>query len=310
MYDVIIIGAGPAGLTAALYASRSNLKTLILERGIYGGLMQQTDEIENYPAFKMIKGPELSQLMYEQAVSFGATYAYGDVKSIEVDGHKKIVKTSNGVFEAYSVILATGANPKKLGIKGEEELGGRGVSYCAICDGAFFRNKEIVVIGGGDSAVEEANFLTKYASKVTILHRRDSFRAQAILQERVFSNPKINIKYNVETLEILGENGKVSGVSYLNKENMVEEIIACEGAFIYVGMKPNTDPFRDLPVLNEEGYVQTIAGLETAVSGIFVAGDMREKRLRQIITAAGDGSEAAIQAHHYIEKTQQKNILN
>lgn len=304
MYDVIIIGGGPAGLTAALYASRSNLRTLILERGIYGGLMQQTDEIENYPAFKMIKGPELSQLMYEQAVSFGATYAYGDVKSIDIEGDKKIVRTNNGIFEALSVILATGANPKKLGIQGEEELVGRGVSYCAICDGAFFRNKEIVVIGGGDSAVEEANFLTKYANKVTILHRRDSFRAQAILQERAFANPKIDVKYNVEALEILGEGGKVSGVSYLNRKSLSKETISCEGVFIYVGMKPNTDPFKDLPILNEEGYVQTVAGLATAVSGIFVAGDMRDKKLRQIITAAGDGSEAAIQAQHYIEKNQ------
>lgn len=301
MYDVIIIGAGPAGLTAALYASRSNLKTLILERGIYGGLMQQTDEIENYPAFKMIKGPELSQLMYDQAISFGATYSYGDVKSIEDKGKTKVVTTSSGTFESYSVILATGANPKKLGVKGEVELSGRGVSYCAICDGAFFRNKELVVIGGGDSAVEEANFLTKYASKVTILHRRDSFRAQAIIQERAFANPKIEIKYNVDVTEILGDNGKVEGVSYFNRNTNEQEVISCQGAFIYVGMKPNTEPFADLSILNEEGYVKTHNNLETSVSGIFVAGDMREKKLRQIITAAGDGSEAAIQAQHYVE---------
>lgn len=302
MYDVIIIGAGPAGLTAALYASRSNLKTLILERGIYGGLMQQTDEIENYPAFKMIKGPDLSQLMYEQAISFGATYAYGDVKSVKVEGAHKIVETSTGTFQTYSVILATGANPKKLGVIGEEELAGRGVSYCAICDGAFFREKELVVIGGGDSAVEEANFLTKYASKVTILHRSNKFRAQAVLQERTFANPKINVKYNVEVHEIHGEDGKVSGVSYLNKENESVESISCEGVFIYVGMKPNTEPFASLPILNTDGYVKTIDGLETAISGVFVAGDMREKTLRQIITAAGDGSLVAIQAQHYIEQ--------
>lgn len=301
MYDLIIIGAGPAGLTAAIYAARSNMRTLILERGIYGGLMQSTDEIENYPSYKMIKGSELSQLMYDQAISLGAEYKYGNVISITEEGNIKKVKTSGGEFEAYSIIIATGANPRKLGVKGEEELSGRGVSYCAVCDGAFFKKKELVVIGGGDSAVEEANFLTKYASKVTVVHRKGTFRAQPILQQRLFDNEKVDVVLNSEVKEIKGENNKVVGVEVYNNQTEETTFLPCDGVFIYVGMNPNTEVFKELPILNEQGYLVTDEAMQTSMKGVFGAGDVRDKFLRQIITATGDGSIAAMRAQHYVE---------
>lgn len=201
-YDVIIIGAGPAGMTAALYASRANLSVLLLDRGIYGGQMNNTAAIENYPGFKSVLGPDLAKDMYESATQFGAEYAYGSVESVEDQGDIKIVKTDSDTFETKAIVIGTGSEYRKLGVPGEDTYGGRGVSYCAVCDGAFFRNKHVVVIGGGDSAIEEGSYLTQLADKVTVIHRRDQLRAQQILQDRAFANPKMEFVWNSNVTEM------------------------------------------------------------------------------------------------------------
>lgn len=301
IYDVVIIGAGPAGMTAAVYASRANLKTVMIERGIPGGQMANTEEIENFPGFETILGPELSNKMFEHAKKFGAEYMYGDVKDVKINGKEKIVVLGSKEIHTKTVIITTGAKHKELNVKGEKELSGRGVSYCAVCDGAFFKNKELVVVGGGDSAVEEALYLTKFASKVTIIHRRDQLRAQKIIQDRAFNNEKINFIWNAEIQSISGES-KVESVTY--KLTDTDEIVnfKTDGVFIYVGMNPITEPFKNLGITNESGYILTNDKMETMVDGVFAAGDVREKELRQIVTATGDGSIAAQNAYHYIEK--------
>jgi len=302
IYDVIIIGAGPAGMTAAVYTSRANLTTLMIERGIPGGQMANTEEIENYPGFDHILGPDLSTKMFEHAKKFGAEYAYGDVKGI-VDGDEyKTVTAGSKEYKARAVILTTGAEYKKMGIPGETELGGRGVSYCAVCDGAFFKQKNLVVVGGGDSAVEEGVYLTRFADKVTIVHRRDELRAQKILQDRAFANDKIDFIWSHTVKEIKGENGKVSGVTLVSTIDGTETDKDIDGVFIYIGMLPLTKPFANLDILNDEGYVVTNEQMETSVPGIYAAGDLRDKTLRQVVTATGDGSIAAQAAQHYIEE--------
>ncbi len=300
IYDVVIVGAGPAGMTAAVYASRANLSTLMLERGMPGGQMANTEEVENFPGFDYITGPELSNKMFEHSQKFGAEYKYADIKNVEVDGDIKIIKTSSDDILARTLIIATGAEHKKIGIPGEEELAGRGVSYCAICDGAFFKEKHLVVIGGGDSAVEEGMFLTKFASKVTIVHRRDTLRAQEILQDRAFNNEKIDFIWNTEIESINGE-GKVSSVTLRNNESDETYDFEADGVFIYIGMKPLTAPFKDLGILTEDGYVDSNDEMETSQKGVFAAGDVRVKTLRQIVTATGDGSIAAQNAYEYLE---------
>ncbi|EIT87021.1 thioredoxin reductase [Fictibacillus macauensis ZFHKF-1] len=306
IYDVVIIGAGPAGMTAAVYTSRANLSTLMLERGIPGGQMANTEDVENYPGFESILGPELSNKMFEHAKKFGAEYAYGDVKEIiDGDAYKTIV-AGGKEYKARSIIIGTGAEYKKLGVPGEMELGGRGVSYCAVCDGAFFKNKELVVIGGGDSAVEEGVYLTRFASKVTIIHRRDTLRAQPILQQRAFDHEKVDFIWNTTVKEIHGENNKVSGVTLVDTATGEEREFKTDGVFIYVGMLPLNGAFLNLGITNEAGYVETNALMETKVPGIFAAGDVREKTLRQIVTATGDGSIAAQSAQHYVEELKER----
>jgi thioredoxin reductase (NADPH) len=305
MYDVIIAGAGPAGMSAAVYASRANLSTVMIERGIPGGQMANTEEIENYPGYDHILGPELSNKMFEHAQKFGAEYQYGEIQAVEDHGDYKLVKTSNGDVKGRSLIIATGASPRKLGIPGEDKFTGRGVSWCAVCDGAFFKNKELVVIGGGDSAVEEAVYLTRFASKVTIIHRRDEFRAQKILQKRAFENPKIEIIWNTVVKEVLGEN-KVSGVVLEDVKTGETRQFPCDGVFIYVGMDPLSAPFKSLGITNENGYIPTDDQMRTRVPGIFAAGDVREKTLRQVVTATNDGSIAAISAQHYVENLEEQ----
>ncbi|AJO23898.1 thioredoxin-disulfide reductase [Weizmannia coagulans] len=305
IYDVIIIGAGPAGMTAAVYASRSDLKTLMIERGVPGGQMVNTEEVENYPGYESILGPELSNKMFEHAKKFGAEYAYGDIKGIEIDGDYKIVKAGAKAYKALAVIIATGAQYKKLGVKGENELGGRGVSYCAVCDGAFFKGKDLVVVGGGDSAVEEGNYLTRFANKVTIVHRRDQLRAQKILQDRAFKNEKIDFIWNHTVKEIHEENGKVGSVTLVSTVDGSEKPFKTDGVFIYIGMVPLTKPFENLGITNEAGYILTNEEMETKIPGIFAAGDVREKTLRQIVTATGDGSIAAQNAQHYVEEVKE-----
>ncbi|WP_345242451.1 thioredoxin-disulfide reductase [Pontibacillus salipaludis] len=301
IYDVIIAGAGPAGMTAAVYTSRANLNTLMIERGIPGGQMANTEEVENYPGYEHILGPDLSNKMFDHAKKFGAEYAYGDIKEI-VDGKEyKTVKAGNKEYKARSIIIGTGAQYKALGVPGESELGGRGVSYCAVCDGAFFKNKELVVVGGGDSAVEEGVYLTRFASKVTIVHRRESLRAQQILQQRAYDNEKIDFIWDTEVTKINDENGKVGSVSLVNNKTGEEYDKPIDGVFIYIGMIPLSKPFESIGITNENGYIETNEKMETKVPGIFAAGDIREKELRQIVTATGDGSIAAQSAQHYIE---------
>ncbi|MFC5558685.1 thioredoxin-disulfide reductase [Ureibacillus thermophilus] len=310
IYDVVIIGAGPAGMTAAVYTSRANLSTLMLERGIPGGQMANTEEIENYPGFETILGPELSTKMFEHAKKFGAEYAYGDVSEI-IDGEDyKIIKAGAKEYKAHAIIIATGAEYKKLGVPGENELGGRGVSYCAVCDGAFFKGKDLIVVGGGDSAVEEGVYLTRFANKVTIVHRRDKLRAQKILQDRAFANEKIDFIWNHTVKQINEKDGKVGSVTLVSTVDGSEKEVPCDGVFVYIGMSPLTAPFKKLGILNEQGYVVTNEKMETSVKGIFAAGDVREKELRQIVTATGDGSIAAQSAQQYVEELKEKLVKN
>lgn len=306
IYDVIIIGAGPAGMTAALYTSRANLSTLMIERGIPGGQMANTEEVENYPGYDHILGPELSNKMFEHAKKFGAEYGYGDVKEI-IDGKEyKIVVAGKKEYKARAVIITSGAEYKKIGVPGEKELGGRGVSYCAVCDGAFFKGKELVVVGGGDSAVEEGVYLTRFATKVTIVHRRDKLRAQKILQDRAFANEKISFIWNHTVKEINEEGGKVGSLTLTDVNTEEEQEFKADGVFVYVGMLPLSKPFEALGITNENGYIETNDRMETRVQGIFAAGDVREKALRQIVTATGDGSIAAQSAQHYIEELKEE----
>ena len=284
IYDVVIIGAGPAGMTAAVYTSRANLSTLMLERGVPGGQMANTEEVENYPGFDTILGPELSTKMFDHAKKFGAEYAYGDVKEI-IDGEEyKTIKAGSKEFKARSIII----------------------SYCAVCDGAFFKEKELFVIGGGDSAVEEGVYLTRFASKVTIVHRRDELRAQKILQDRAFANEKIDFIWNHTLKQINEEGGKVGSVTLVSTANGEEKELKADGVFIYIGMLPLTKPFEDLGILNATGYIETNDLMQTRVPGIFAAGDVREKTLRQIVTATGDGSIAAQSVQHYVEELKEK----
>ena len=306
IFDVVIIGAGPAGMTAAVYTSRANLSTLMIERGIPGGQMANTEEVENYPGFDHILGPELSTKMFEHAKKFGAEYAYGDVTEI-IDGEQyKTIISGKKQYKTRAIILSTGAEWKKMGIPGESELGGRGVSYCAVCDGAFFKNKNLIVVGGGDSAVEEGVYLTRFANKVTIVHRRDKLRAQKILQDRAFANEKIDFIWNSTVKEIHEKEGKVGSVTLVSTVDGTEKVVETDGVFIYIGMVPLTAPFKNLGIVNEAGYIVTNEKMETSVAGIFAAGDVRDKTLRQIVTATGDGSIAAQAVQHYVEELKEK----
>ncbi|WP_160722563.1 thioredoxin-disulfide reductase [Bacillus sp. USDA818B3_A] len=306
IYDVIIAGAGPAGMTAAVYTSRANLSTLMVERGMPGGQMANTEDVENYPGFESILGPDLSTKMFEHAKKFGAEYAYGDIKGIEDHGDYKIVNAGSKQYKARAVIITAGAEYKKVGVPGEKELGGRGVSYCAVCDGAFFKGKELFVIGGGDSAVEEGVYLTRFASKVTIVHRRDQLRAQKILQDRAFANEKVDFIWNHTIKSINDKDGKVGSVTLVSTQNGEEQELPADGVFIYIGMVPLSKPFETLGITNENGYIETNDRMETRVPGIFAAGDIREKMLRQIVTATGDGSIAAQSAQHFVEELMEE----
>lgn len=288
-------------MTASVYASRANLDTVMIERGMPGGQMANTEEVENFPGFEMISGPDLSSKMFEHAKKFGAEYQYGDIKGIEDKGDYKVIDLGSSQVEATAVIIATGAEYKKIGVPGESELGGRGVSYCAVCDGAFFKNKNVYVIGGGDSAVEEGTFLTKFADKVTIVHRRDKLRAQKILQDRAFKNEKIDFIWNHTLKSVNEENGKVGSLTLVSTVDGSEQTVEADGLFVYIGMKPLTQPFENLGITNDAGYIVANPDMSTAVKGIYVAGDVREKGLRQIVTATSDGSIAAQSVQEYIE---------
>ncbi|WP_285014138.1 thioredoxin-disulfide reductase [Lactococcus garvieae] len=301
IYDVVVIGAGPAGMTAAMYSARSEIKTLLLERGVPGGQMNNTAEIENYPGYGQIMGPELSMKMYEPLADLGVENAYGFVTSIVDNGATKTINTEEEVFETKSIIIATGANHRKLGVPGEEEYGARGVSYCAVCDGAFFRDQDILVVGGGDSAVEEAIFLTRFGKTVTIMHRRDELRAQKIIQERAFANDKIKFIWDSVLEEIKGDERKIESVRYKNVKTGEVTEANFGGLFIYVGLDAVSEFARDLGITDEEGWIITDATMKTSIPGIFAVGDVRQKDFRQITTAVGDGAQAAQEAYKYVE---------
>jgi len=302
IYDVVIIGAGPGGMTAALYAARSNLSVLLLEKGLTGGQMNNTAEIENYPGFESILGPDLSMKMLAGTEKFDVALKYDTVEKIEEQDALKKVVGSNETYLSRTVIIATGAVHRTLNVEGEDKYSGMGVSYCAVCDGAFFRNKELLVVGGGDSAVEEAIYLTQFASKVTIVHRRDALRAQKIIQERAFNNEKIFFEWDAVIDEIKGDAMKVTSAILKNPKTGETKEVSADGVFIYVGLDPITEPFLDLGIVNDQGWIETDNRMRTAVSGIFAIGDVREKELRQITTAVGDGSIAGQEAYKYIEE--------
>ena len=297
-----MIGAGPGGMTAALYASRANLSVLMLDRGIYGGQMNNTAEVENYPGFKSILGPDLAKEMYESSTQFNAEYAYGTVENVSVatDG-LKIIKTDSETFETYALIIATGSQYKKLGVPGEQEYGGRGVSYCAVCDGAFFRDRDVVVVGGGDSAIEESSYLSQMVKEVNVVHRRNELRAQKILQDRAFENSKIKFTWDTVLTGIEGDGKKVTGVKTLNKKTGDESVVSVDGVFIYVGLLPMTESFENLGITDEQGWIVTNEKMETKIPGVFAIGDVRKKELRQITTAVGDGGIAGQAAYSYLE---------
>ncbi|GEN97550.1 thioredoxin-disulfide reductase [Streptococcus cristatus] len=300
MYDTMIIGAGPAGMTAALYAARSNLKVALLERGIYGGQMNNTAEIENYPGYARISGPELAEKMFEPLENLGVEHLFGQVEKIEDHGDYKKIITEDEVFETKTVVLASGANHRHLGVPGEEEYNSRGVSYCAVCDGAFFRDEDLLVVGGGDSAVEEAIFLTRFAKSVTIVHRRDQLRAQQLLQERAFANEKISFIWDSVVKEIKGDDRRVTSVVFENVKTGQSSESDFGGVFVYVGLDPVSDFVKDLGICDEAGWIVTDQHMKTAIDGIYAIGDVRQKDLRQITTAVGDGAVAGQEVYKYI----------
>ncbi len=300
-YEVIIIGGGPAGLTAGLYTSRSRLNTLLIEIGLPGGQMTTTEIIENYPGFPQgITGDELSRLMEEQAKRFGLEVVPQEVVEVKREGDVKVVKANDSTYRCKALIICTGNEWRKLGIPGEKEFTGKGVSYCATCDGPFFQDSQIVVVGGGDSALTEALYLTKFAKELTILHRRDALRGTKIYQERVFANPKIKMLWSTVAQEIKGDSVVRSILVKNVKTGEITEL-ATEGVFLFVGLTPRTEFLKGLVKLDEGGYIMTDENGETSVKGIFAAGDCRKKLLRQVATAVGDGAIAAFAAEKYLE---------
>jgi thioredoxin reductase (NADPH) len=300
-YDLVIVGGGPAGLTAGLYASRARLQTLLIEKMIPGGQAASTFLIENYPGFPAgIAGVDLSQAMENQAKRFGLEVVSGAVDRIAQTGKLWEVGWEDKKITTRAVIMATGAEPVKLGVPGEEELKGRGVSYCATCDGPFFRDQEVGVVGGGNSAVDEALFLTRFAKRVYLIHRRRALRAEKILQDRALQNEKIKILWDTIVLKVMGEAG-VGGLELKNIKSGETSVLPVNGVFFYVGLKPMTGVLKGIVALNEEGYVITDENLGTSAAGIFAAGDVRQKLLRQVATAVGDGATAAFAVERYLD---------
>lgn len=301
IYDVIIIGAGPGGMSAAVYASRSNLKTLLLDKDAPGGKMLKTSEVENWPGMVHVTGPDLAFQMFEHSTSFGAVYEYGNVQDILNEGKIKKVVCEDQTYETYAVIIATGTKERKIGIPGEDEFYGKGVSYCAVCDGALYKNKEIMVIGGGNSALEEALYLTKFVQKVYLVHRREDFRAEEFIIDNVKKNSKIELVLKSIPLEILG-NQTVERVKIKNIESNQEKIISVSAVFPFVGLDPESRFAVRLGICNDFGYINSDQRMMTSIEGIYAVGDVKVKELRQIVTACSDGAIAANHASHYIDK--------
>jgi len=302
-WDVIIVGAGPAGMAAALYTGRAKLKTLLLDRaGAGGGQLMNTDLIEDYPVIKSITGIAMAQAQEEQIREFGVEVTYGNAVKIEPRGNRRVVVTDDDTeYVGKTVIVASGGLPRKLGVPGEEEFAGKGVSYCAICDGAFFKEQILAVIGGGDSAVEEGTFLTRYGQKVYIIHRRDEWRAQKLLQERALNNPKIEPIWNT-VIEEIGGDKKVEWMRLKNVQTGEVSRIEVGGVFIYVGFLPNSEIFADEFQKDDQGFVITDDKMETHIPGLYVCGDVRSQYVRQISNAVGDATIAAVAATRYIEE--------
>ena len=298
-YDVLIIGAGPAGLTAGLYCGRARLKTLIVEKGIPGGELVNTARIEDYPGFEEIRGAELAERLERQARKFGVEIAMDEVIEVASEGDWKRVVAEVASYTAGAVIVAAGGKPKKLDVPGEAELAGRGVSYCAICDGPFFQDQVIAVVGGGNTAIEEADYLTRFGKKVYIIHRRDAFRAQPIIQERTLANPKIEVRWNTVVEEIKGQK-KVEAVVLKSAAGEERWELAVGGVFIFIGFSPNQ--IKDHANHDQLGFFLTDERMQTSIPGLFAVGDIRAQPVRQITNATADGTVAAVMAHKYLEE--------
>jgi thioredoxin reductase (NADPH) len=306
MEELIIIGSGPAGWTAGIYAGRAQLAPLLITGSAPGGQMALTSEIENYPGFPQgTSGQELTQLMQQQAERFGARVQMDEVSAVELSSHPFKVTAYGDEYEAKALIVVTGASPRKLGAPGEAEFTGRGVSYCATCDGFFYRDRRVVVVGGGDSAIEEAIFLTKFASQVYVVHRRNRLRAEKVFQERAFRNEKMDFVWDSVVTEILGE-GKVTGVRLKNVKTEEESTLETDGVFIYVGVIPNTGFLGEQLELDDRGYIVTDRLCHTSVPGVFAAGDVQERVLKQVSTAVGSGAMAAMEAEKFIAELEDR----
>jgi thioredoxin reductase (NADPH) len=300
IYDLVIVGGGPGGLSAALYGGRAQLKTILVEKAFCGGQAANTYFIENYPGFPGgIKGLDLAQRLEEQIGDFGVPIIYDEVVELEQEGGEYLVKATDNQYLGRTVIIATGTQPVPLGVPGEEEFRGRGVSYCATCDGAFFRDQDLIVVGGGDSAVEEALFLTRFARKIYLVHRRDELRATQILQEQIKGHPQVEILWNRVVEEIRGEQ-QVNGVILKDSRNGQKQELEASGVFIYIGSTPDTQWLKGIIQLDEGGYIPTDGRMATNLLGVFAAGDVRQTGLRQIVTAVADGAIAAVEAERYL----------
>ncbi len=301
IYGVIIIGSGPAGYTAAIYAARANLSVVMLQGYQTGGQLMLTSEVENYPGFEEgIMGPEMMNKFEQQASRFGTVMVPEDVIEIDFNVRPFVVRTDSSEYRARAIIISTGASARWLDLPNEKRLQGRGVSACATCDGFFFKNKEVVVIGGGDTAMEEASFLTRYANHVTIIHRRDTFRASKIMQERVHKNPKISVLMDSDVIDVLGEDA-VTGVRLRNTHTGAETTLPTQGVFLAIGHQPNTLLFKGIIHMDHAGYIVPVKHTMTNIPGVFAAGDVTDHRYRQAITAAGDGCRAAIDLERWLE---------
>ena len=301
LYDVIVVGSGPAGYTAALYAARANLSVLMFQGYQPGGQLMLTSDVENYPGFEEgLLGPTLMEKFEAQARRFGAELVSEDVTDVDFSKRPFTITTDSGAFMAKAVIISTGASAKWLGLPSEERLQGRGVSACATCDGFFFKNKDIAVIGGGDTAMEEATFLTRYASHVTVIHRRDALRASKIMQDRAFNNPKISFIWDTDVAEVLGDEA-VTGVRLRNLKTDEESTLPVQGLFLAIGHQPNTDLFKGIVEMDKVGYITQVEHTMTSIPGVFAAGDVSDHRYRQAVTAAGDGCRAAIDVERWLE---------
>lgn len=302
-YDLVIIGAGPAGMTASIYASRAGLKTAMIEMGAPGGKLIKTAEISNWPGVKTSHGAKLAYQMFEHSTMFGADYLYGNVVEIQVeDNLKKVICEDQTIYFCKAVIVATGTQERMMNIKNEKECIGKGVSYCAVCDGAFFKDREVVVVGGGNSALEESLYLTQFAKKVTIIIRRDVFRADEIVQKHVLENNKIEIIKNHVPIEVCADENKVTGLCIEDKITKNQRVISCDGIFPYIGLDPATKFLKNFDVLDDYGYIKVDHNCQTKIPGIYGAGDVIVKNLRQVVTATNDGAIAAQHAFHSIKK--------